>query len=68
MMLMTGVGTLVSLRVTVAEPTSLALVWVVGTRDVLTTSVVLSMTVDSAGVPLVATKRVLLARGVRLSN
>jgi len=68
MMLMTGVGPLVSLSVTVAEMTSVALVWVVVSGDVLTTSVVLGMTVDSAGVPLVATKRVLLARGVRLSN
>ncbi len=67
-MLMTGVGTLVSLSVTVAEMTSVALVWVVVSGDVLTISVALGMTVDSAGVPLVATKRVLLARGVRLSN
>ena len=68
MMLITGVGPLVSLSVVVAEMTSVALVWVAVSWDVLMTSVALGMTVDSAGVPLVATKRVLLARGVRLSN
>ena len=67
-MLIAGVGALVSLSVIVADTTSVALVWVVSVWGVLPTSVVLGVTVDSAGVPPAATKRVLLARGVLLCN